>query len=157
MAKYHGLHQDKSFKKSNSKMGWAKSSVGEQLLLPWLLTKRAYLAMRSIVPRDYQRRMRYYFDDYGCLRCGLHRGSHKSNGFCSRCCRLVAMRLNRCCERRRRPKQSRYAQNLLSKGREARALLKDLLGWKGPCPTPGSTKRWISKNPALETFDRLRD
>jgi hypothetical protein len=157
MAKHHRLPQSKTFKKSISEKDRDKGDEDRQFLLPWLLTTRAYMAMRAIVPRAYQRRMRYYYDDHGCLRCSLHRGPHKANGFCARCCRLVASRLMRCYERRMKPKRSHYAQDLLSKGHEARGLLKDLLRWKGPGPTRSRTETLISKNPALETFDRLRE
>jgi hypothetical protein len=157
MAKDCRLPHSKALKKSISKKNRRRSDMEMQFLLPCLLTKRAYLAMRSIVPRDFQRRMRYYYDDHGCLRCGFHRGPHKANGFCLRCCSLVTTRLKRCHDRRKNRKQSRYAQDLLSKGHQAKALLKDLLQWKGSDPTVIRTKTLISKNPALETFDRLRE
>jgi hypothetical protein len=128
----------------------------ESLLLPWFLTKRATIAIRSNVPKHYQIRMRNYFDDYGCLRCSTHRGQHKSNGLCSRCSGLILARLKRGYERRERPKLSHYAKDLLNKAHDAEVLLKDLLHWKGPAPLPSRIKTSSSQNPALDVFSAYR-
>jgi len=128
----------------------------ESLLLPWFLSKRATLAIRSNVPKHYQIRMRNYFDDYGCLRCGTHRGQHKGNGLCSRCSGFILARLKRSYERRERPKLSHYAKDLLNKAHDAEALLKDLLEWKGPALLPSRIKTSSSQNPALEVFSAYR-
>jgi hypothetical protein len=129
----------------------------ETILLPWFLTKRATFAIRANVPKHYQTRMRHYFDDYGCLRCGIRRGQHCGNGLCHRCSSLVLTRLKRSYERRARPKRSRYAKDLLSKAHEAKALLKDLLHWRGPAPIRSRIKTSSSQNPALEAFGAYRD
>jgi hypothetical protein len=38
-------------------------------------------------------KLRYYFDDYGCLRCGKVQARYGSNGFCWACSRTVSARL----------------------------------------------------------------
>lgn len=128
----------------------------ESLLLPWFLTKRATLAIRSNVPKHYQIRMRNYFDDYGCLRCSTHRGQHKGNGLCNRCSGLILARLKRGYERRERPRVSHYAKELLNKAHDAEMLLKDLLHWKWPPRLPARIKTSSSQNPALEVFSAYR-
>ena len=128
----------------------------ESLLLPWFLTKRATIAIRSNVPKHYQIRMRHYFDDYGCLRCSTHRGQHKSNGLCNRCTGLILARLKRGYERRERPRLSHYAKDLLNKAHDAEALLKDLLHGKGPASLSSRIKTSSSQNPALEVFSAYR-
>jgi hypothetical protein len=128
----------------------------ESLLLPWFLTKRATIAIRSNVPKHYQIRMRNYFDDYGCLRCNTRRGQHKSNGLCNRCTGLILARLKRGYERRERPKLSHYAKELLNKAHDAETLLKDLVHWKGPALLPSRIKASSSYNPALEEFSAYR-
>lgn len=133
-----------------------KTKDDESLLLPWFLSKRASLAIRSNVPKHYQIRMRNYFDDYGCLRCGTHRGQHKGNGLCNRCSGMILSRLKRGYERRARPKLSHYAKNLLNNAHGAEMLLKNLLHWKGPAPLPGRIKISSSQNPALEVFSAYR-
>lgn len=128
----------------------------ESLLLPWFLTKRATIAIRSNVPKHYQLRMRNYFDDYGCLRCSTHRGQHKGNGLCNRCSGLILARLKRGYERRERPKLSHYAKDLLNKAHDAEMLLKDLLHWKGPAVLSRRIKASSSQNPALGVFSAYR-
>jgi hypothetical protein len=128
----------------------------ESLLLPWFLPKRATMAIRSNVPKNYQMRMRNYFDDYGCLRCGTHRGQHRGNGLCHRCCGLVLMRLKRSYERRTRPKMSHYAKALLNRANDAEVLLKDLLHLNGVPSLNSRIKTSSSQNPALEVFSANR-
>jgi hypothetical protein len=128
----------------------------ESLLLPWFLTKRATLAIRSNVPKHYRIRLRNYFDDYGCLRCNTHRGQHKGNGLCHRCSGLILARLKRGYERRERPRLSHYAKSLLNKALDAEMLLKDLLHWNGPAPLPSRIKTSSSQNPALDVFSAHR-
>jgi hypothetical protein len=133
-----------------------KIEDGESLLLPWFLTKRATLAIRSNVPKHYQIRMRNYFEDYGCLRCNTHRGQHKGNGLCHRCSGLILARLKRGYERRERPKLSHYAKVLLNKAHDAERLLKNLLHHKGPALLPTRIKSSSSQNPALDVFSAYR-
>jgi hypothetical protein len=38
-------------------------------MLPWFLPKETYLAVRRILPNIHIAKMRYYFEDYGCMRC----------------------------------------------------------------------------------------
>lgn len=42
----------------------------EPCLQPWFLSKQTYLAMSLLLPRSQLSKMRYYFQDYGCLKCG---------------------------------------------------------------------------------------
>jgi hypothetical protein len=128
----------------------------DSLLLPWFLTRRATMAIRSNVPRNYQLRMRNYFDDYGCLRCGTHRGQHRGNGLCHRCSGLVLARLKRSYQRRARPRISHYAKVLLNRAHEAEGLLRDLLHWQGTPSIKKRIKTSSSQNPALEVFSAHR-
>jgi hypothetical protein len=128
----------------------------EDLLLPWFLTVRSMLAIRANVPKHYQKRMRNYFDDYGCLRCGLSRSRHRGNGLCLRCGEMILARLKRSYERRAHPRKSYYAKNLLAKTNEARALLKDLLHEKGLGSLQKRIRATSSQNPALEVCSAIR-
>ena len=38
-------------------------------LQPWYMAKPVSLQMRKILPSIHLAKMRYYFDDHGCLRC----------------------------------------------------------------------------------------
>jgi hypothetical protein len=47
-----------------------ETGMGEAALQPWFLPRPLGWKIRSMLPNEYRRKMRYYFDDYGCLRCG---------------------------------------------------------------------------------------
>jgi hypothetical protein len=55
------------------------------LLEPWFLPKEITDSMRHLLPINYWMRMRYYFDDYGCLRCGRKKVLYAANGMCEGC------------------------------------------------------------------------
>jgi hypothetical protein len=42
----------------------------EIALQPWFLDRRACCAIKRLIPPVHLSKMRYYFEDYGCLRCG---------------------------------------------------------------------------------------
>jgi len=61
------------------------SSTAEKVLLqPWFLPQRITFAIHALVPPDFYNKMRYYFDDYGCMICEKESGYH-SNGMCHGC------------------------------------------------------------------------
>ena len=78
-------------------MGKHRSSphyrMAEKILLqPWFLPQRITLAIHAIVPPDYWNKMRYYFDDYGCIICEKESEYH-SNGMCFPCYRKTRQRM----------------------------------------------------------------
>jgi len=129
----------------------------ELLLQPWFLPDRVSHAVRSLFPNHYIKRMRDYFDDYGCMRCGDREALYKANGMCRRCHQLVRERLARSAMRRMNPKQtSAYARKLLEKGLQARELLRDLRdGAPAPETGPGIDTAHAT-NPVLEVFNDFK-
>jgi hypothetical protein len=71
-------------------------------LQPWFLPKPVALEIRKILPSIHLAKMRYYFDDYGCLRCQKRGVLYGSNGFCESCCKIVRDRVSRSLEKRLR-------------------------------------------------------
>jgi hypothetical protein len=69
-------------------------------LQPWFLPKPLQLAIRKVLPSIHLAKMRYYFDDYGCLRCQKRNTLYGSNGFCESCCKIVRDRVTRSLKRR---------------------------------------------------------
>jgi len=70
-------------------MGKHRSSshylMAEKVLLqPWFLPQRITFAIHALVPPDFWNKMRYYFDDYGCMICEKESG-YRSNGMCHSC------------------------------------------------------------------------
>ena len=72
----------------------------ELFLQPWFLAKPTYLALRRLLPSSQLLKMRYYFDDYGCLRCGSRVSLYASNGLCKACSIIVRARVALCLARR---------------------------------------------------------
>jgi hypothetical protein len=69
-------------------------------MLPWYLPKDIYLAVRRLLPNIHISKMRYYFDDYGCLRCERQNVLYETNGLCEQCNVIVRGRLANCLKRR---------------------------------------------------------
>jgi hypothetical protein len=69
---------------------------------PWYMPKAVSLQMRKILPSIHLAKMRYYFDDHGCLRCERRDILYRSNGMCENCSVVVRGRLANCLKRRLR-------------------------------------------------------
>jgi hypothetical protein len=69
-------------------------------LLPWYLPKDVYLAVRRILPNIHISKMRYYFEDYGCMRCERRDVLYRTNGLCEQCNTIVRWRLTQCLKKR---------------------------------------------------------
>jgi hypothetical protein len=79
-------HSSKSFggrRRKTTRASYAALAEGV-LLQPWFLPQRTTLAIHSLVPADFWKKMRNVFDDYGCIVCGAETHYH-SNGMCSSC------------------------------------------------------------------------
>jgi hypothetical protein len=67
---------------------------------PWYLPKDVYLQIRRILPNIHLSKMRFYFEDHGCLKCGAHQSLYGSNGLCEKCSNLIRGRIVRALQRR---------------------------------------------------------
>jgi hypothetical protein len=72
----------------------------ELFLQPWFLPKPTYLAVKKLLPSSQLAKMRYYFEDYGCLKCCSRTALHGSNGMCVRCSIIVRGRIAICLKKR---------------------------------------------------------
>lgn len=70
------------------------------LLQPWFLSRSASTAIRRLIPRQYDSRVRWYFEDYGCFNCRKKNVLYGGNGFCIACRALVRRRLVQSMKRR---------------------------------------------------------
>jgi hypothetical protein len=75
-------------------------SNDELFLQPWFLPKPTYLTLKKLIPSSQFAKMRYYFDDYGCLKCGSRNALYGSNGMCSGCSIVVRGRIAVCLKKR---------------------------------------------------------
>ena len=74
----------------------ASSSPGiddEIFLQPWFLPKDIFLEIRRLLPSAQLLKLRYYFEDYGCLKCGRANVMYRSNGLCENCSIVVRSRI----------------------------------------------------------------
>jgi hypothetical protein len=78
----------------------APVSDDDIFLQPWYMPKPVSLQMRKILPSIHLAKMRYYFDDHGCLRCERRDILYGSNGMCENCSVVVRGRLANCLKRR---------------------------------------------------------
>lgn len=65
----------------------------EVFMQPWFVPKAIYLAIRRLLPNIHLMKMRYYFDDYGCLRCGKSDVLYAAAGLCRACNVIVRSRI----------------------------------------------------------------
>ena len=72
----------------------------EIFLQPWFIPRETYRTLRTLLPSVTLLKMRYYFQDYGCIRCGQTEVLYGSNGFCERCSVMIRGRVIRAMQRR---------------------------------------------------------
>lgn len=69
-------------------------SLDEDVFLqPWFVSKQTFLAIRRLLPSSQLMRMQYYFQDWGCLRCGRTDVLYRANGMCSVCAVVIRCRV----------------------------------------------------------------
>jgi hypothetical protein len=69
-------------------------------LQPWFLPQDISLQIRMLLPHIHLTKMRYYFDDHGCLRCERRNVLYASCGLCESCSVTVRRRLEACLKKR---------------------------------------------------------
>jgi|SRR5579859_5190665 len=62
---------------------------------PWFLTKETMRKIEALLPYHYHMRFRFYFDRYGCVRCGKKDVEYCCCGLCLTCNGLINDRLKR--------------------------------------------------------------
>jgi hypothetical protein len=62
---------------------------------PWFLTKATTKKIEALLPYYYHKRFRFYFDAYGCVRCGRKDVPYSCSGLCIPCQGFINHRLER--------------------------------------------------------------
>lgn len=99
-------------------------------LQPWFVSKEIASAICHLIPDTFLSKMRFYFEDWGCLVCGKKNGTYMSNGMCSRCVNRIRQRLLSSLERRGVKTSERSVTEETTgeeRVRSARTLLRDLV------------------------------
>lgn len=96
---------------------------------PWFLSKDVIRKIDALVPYYYHMRFRFYFDRYGCVRCGRGDVEYCAGGLCTACNGLINDRLkrtDRVLKRRYGSDQEIPCASFLKRLNTARELLADL-------------------------------
>lgn len=72
----------------------------EIFMQPWFIPKHIYSEIRRLLPNVHLSKMRYYFEDYGGLKCGERKSLYGANGLCEKCTGLIRGRVARALQRR---------------------------------------------------------
>src|ERR1700678_1417605 len=84
------------------KSSYSSAEDEDLALQPWFLPRSVAWQIRKILPSVHLAKMRYYFDDHGCLRCERPDFLYGSDGMCENCSVVVRRRLANCLEKRLR-------------------------------------------------------
>lgn len=82
----------KPAKNASSNLRRKRFNSHELAFQPWFLPRASRLAIGALIPPGYRNKMRFYFDDYGCMICGK-RELYDANGMCLPCHHLIRRRL----------------------------------------------------------------
>jgi hypothetical protein len=80
----------------------------EVFMQPWFIPKPIYMTIRRLLPNLHLMKMRHYFDDYGCLRCGEVDTIYGASGFCNSCNVIVRSRILTSLKRRLKKHQVKW-------------------------------------------------
>jgi hypothetical protein len=104
-----------------------KELLDDIFLQPWFLPLKTAFAVKRIVPPEHRHKMRFYFDDYGCLKCGKGNITYGSNGLCKGCMQQVKLRLFFAIKRRWTAASPDNLPRTFRRMADAQRLLKDLV------------------------------
>lgn len=104
--------------------------ISDALLQPWFLSPETAKAVLRLIPRKYFSRMRWCFEDFGCLRCRRKRVVYGGNCLCATCRHEVMRCMIRSLKRRSKtskdPKPPIPKRGYLDRADAAEKLLGDL-------------------------------
>ncbi len=130
----------------------------ELLFQPWFLPKRITYKIHGLMPPQYWKKMRYYFEDWGCIVCESE-GRYHSNGMCVRCFVKTSGRLKQSMRRHSKsvgPNQ-RLDLELFRQEKLAKKLLADFRDSNGASRGRRMINPYRPCNPVYETFMRHRE
>jgi len=101
--------------------------LDDVFLQPWFVPQETALAIRALVPEEQRHKMRFYFEDYGCLSCNKKRIQYGSNGMCKACVGSVKLKMLFAIQRRW--KRAGFTEHSAGIRRiaEAKNMLRDLV------------------------------
>lgn len=128
--------------------------VQDLLLQPWYLPRRAAFTILKVLPPHYQKRMRDFFDDYGCMRCDRRNVAYRSNGFCDECAMLIYRRMTASANRRLKDRpRNTYGAEFVNRAKEAKKLLRGVCRRPGRPRAAANRKSGGSFNPVVDALE----
>jgi hypothetical protein len=70
-----------------------RTLLDDVFLQPWFLPLKVAISLRELLPGNHRHKMRFYFDDYGCMKCGKKRVPYGSNAMCKICVQQVKLKM----------------------------------------------------------------
>lgn len=107
-------------------------------LQPWFLPRDTAFAIKRILPPEHRHKMKFYFDDYGCLRCKKRQITYGSNGLCKPCMQEVKLKLFFAIKRRWTAASPENRPRTFQRMADAQRLLVDLIPEKRRSPPRSS-------------------
>ncbi len=96
-------------------------------LQPWFLPRDTAFAIKRILPPEHRHKMKFYFDDYGCLKCGNKDEPYGSNALCKLCMQRVKLKFFFAIKRRWTAASPDNLPRTFKRMADAQRLLKDLV------------------------------
>ncbi|SRR5579871_361600 len=98
MRKFKTASNTRSISNGNAKLSRGQRQAltildDEVFMQPWFVPKPIYLAIRRLLPNIHLMKMRHYFDDFGCLKCGRSDVLYGASGLCHACNVVVRSRI----------------------------------------------------------------
>jgi hypothetical protein len=102
-------------------------NLSESVLLePWFLPREVAWAILRLLPIFHQRKWTYFFEDWGCFKCGRKAALHVGNGLCNKCRASVSYRLKSSLKRRAvkaGPTAEQQVDRIMARVRNAQHIL----------------------------------
>ncbi|SRR6266702_1253333 len=115
---------------------------------PWFLKKSTMRKIEALLPYYYHKRLRFYFDLYGCIRCNRKDVLYACSGLCRACQGLInerLMRSDRAMKRQYNTGAELPSAAFLKRWTIARKLLKDFRALAGA--RESRITRWELRKP----------
>jgi hypothetical protein len=109
-----------------------KSLLDDVFLQPWFLPQESAIALRDLLPPAYKHKMGFYFEDYGCLKCGKKSVPYGSNAMCKICVQHVKLRFLWAIKRRWTASPHSDKPRTFKRMADAQQMLEDLARFRRP-------------------------
>jgi hypothetical protein len=113
--------------------------LNDVFLQPWFLPRETAFAVKRIVPPEHRHKLKFFFDDYGCMRCRKRRVVYGSNGLCKSCMQEVKLKLFFAIKRRWTAVSPENLPRTFKRTADAQRLLRDLLPQNSRASRPRSS------------------